>query len=92
MFTLLFLSLSWLAPIIALLVLNFKEYIAGASVACGVRDCNGNPWSFHWGKISDKLDREAHGGPATCVQNIGECNNCSWTRVSPVKAPDNSLY
>ncbi|KIW95024.1 uncharacterized protein Z519_03605 [Cladophialophora bantiana CBS 173.52] len=58
--SLLFLSLGWLACIIALLVLNFKGYIAGASASCGVRSCNDNPWSQNWQHTTDRLDKSDH--------------------------------
>uniref|UniRef100_A0A093Y158 Uncharacterized protein n=1 Tax=Talaromyces marneffei PM1 TaxID=1077442 RepID=A0A093Y158_TALMA len=34
------LSLLWIAPVVAVLVLNFHGWIIGASLACGIRGCN----------------------------------------------------
>jgi len=50
------LGLAWLAPIIALLVLNFQGYIAGSSIDCGVRHCN------HFGvpQSPQKLNTDDH--------------------------------
>jgi hypothetical protein len=55
-----FLGLAWLAPIIALLVLNFQGYIAGASVSCGLRKCNDNPFSFNAAQTSQQLNTDDH--------------------------------
>jgi hypothetical protein len=56
-----FLGLAWLAPIIALLILNFQGYIAGASVGCGVRKCNDNPFSINnVTRTSQQLDTDDH--------------------------------
>jgi hypothetical protein len=54
------LVLGWLAPIIALLTLNFRRYIAGASVGCGVGSCNDNPSSQNATQRSQQLDTEDH--------------------------------
>ncbi|RMZ88960.1 hypothetical protein DV736_g3817, partial [Chaetothyriales sp. CBS 134916] len=54
------LGVGWMAPMVALLVLNFKGYILGASVGCAVRSCNDNAWSGDWGKTTEKLDLEDH--------------------------------
>lgn len=50
------LGLLWLAPIITLLTLNFEGYIAGASVGCGVENCD-VLWSTN---TSQKLDARDH--------------------------------
>lgn len=34
------LSLLWVAPVVAVLVLNFYGWIIGASLACGIRGCS----------------------------------------------------
>lgn len=54
------LCLGWLSPIIALLVLNFKQFIAGASIYCGVRNCNDYTLSLNFTQTSEKLDRADH--------------------------------
>lgn len=54
------LCFGWLACIIALLVLNFKGYVAGASIGCGVRTCNDNPGSSSYQQNSERLQREDH--------------------------------
>ena len=59
-FGLLFLCLGWLAPVITLLVLNFKGYIAGASVGCGFGTCDDNALTGNWGKTSAGLELKDH--------------------------------
>lgn len=55
-----FLGLAWLAPIIALLMLNFQGYIAGASVSCGLRKCNDNSFSINATRTSQQLNTDDH--------------------------------
>jgi hypothetical protein len=55
-----FLGLAWLAPIIALLILNFQGYIAGASIGCSVRKCNDNPFSTNATRTSQQLNTDDH--------------------------------
>lgn len=50
------LGLAWLAPIIALLVLNFEGYVAGASVACGVEHCD----VWYGFNATGRLDTQNH--------------------------------
>ncbi|KAE9368092.1 hypothetical protein N431DRAFT_417149 [Stipitochalara longipes BDJ] len=54
------LCLGWIAPIVALLVLNFKSFIVGASVSCAVRSCNDNAGADNATRTSEKLDQEDH--------------------------------
>jgi hypothetical protein len=41
----LLLSLGWLAPILAVSVLNFRSYVVGTNLSCGVRRCRADPWA-----------------------------------------------
>ncbi|PMD29925.1 hypothetical protein L207DRAFT_538383 [Hyaloscypha variabilis F] len=54
------LCLGWMAPIVALLVLNFKDFIIGASVSCAVRSCNDNGSADNATKTSEILDEQDH--------------------------------
>src|SRR5271155_954739 len=54
---------AWLAPAVTLLVLNFEEYIVGASIGCF--DCHVNPFSssaFQTEATFNKRDHTALGG------------------------------
>lgn len=54
------LGLAWLAPMFALLILNFQGYIAGASIGCSVRKCNDNPFSINATRTSQQLSTDDH--------------------------------
>jgi hypothetical protein len=54
----LILGLAWIGPIIALLVLNFEGYVAGASVGCGVGNCDVSYLSRD--NITQELDTKDH--------------------------------
>lgn len=53
-------SLLWLAPIAALLVLNYKEHVIGASVWCPVGNCDADAFSVDATIRARKLDRDDH--------------------------------
>lgn len=53
-------SLLWLAPIAALLVLNYKHHIIGASVWCPVGRCSADAFGFDATQRASKLDRNDH--------------------------------
>ncbi|KAE9364107.1 hypothetical protein N431DRAFT_448644 [Stipitochalara longipes BDJ] len=38
-------SLGWLAPILCLAVLNFRSYVVGTTLSCGVTHCRADPWA-----------------------------------------------
>lgn len=55
-------GLLWMAPIIALLVLNFKQHVIGASIWCPKEKCNAEAYGDAANAIAkaNKLDREDH--------------------------------
>lgn len=53
-------SLLWLAPITALLVLNYKHHIIGASVWCPVGRCSADAFGVDATQRASKLDRNDH--------------------------------
>ncbi|KAL9126766.1 MAG: hypothetical protein Q9217_004235 [Psora testacea] len=55
-----FFSFLWLAPIIALLVLNFKQHVIGASVWCPFGKCASNVFEHNAVARAAKLDKADH--------------------------------
>ena len=53
-------SFLWLAPIIALLVLNFKGHIIGASAWCPVGHCSSDAWADNAITRAARLDKDDH--------------------------------
>lgn len=53
-------SVLWLAPIIALLVLNFQGYVIGASIWCPRGDCSADPLGMHASEKRADLDHQDH--------------------------------
>lgn len=53
-------SLLWLAPITALLVLNYKHHVIGASIWCPVGRCSANSFGLDATQRASKLDRDDH--------------------------------
>lgn len=53
-------SLLWLAPIITLLVLNYKKYVIGASIWCPWKDCSADPFSPRAIGKAVNLDNQDH--------------------------------
>lgn len=53
-------SLLWLAPIIALLILNFKKHVIGASIWCPGGDCSAEPFSPRSIEKAVNLDNQDH--------------------------------
>lgn len=53
-------SLLWLAPITALLILNYKHHIIGASVWCPVGRCSADAFGLDATQRASKLDRNDH--------------------------------
>ena len=53
-------SLLWLGPITALLVLNYKKYIIGASVWCPGGRCSADPFGIDAVQKASELDRKDH--------------------------------
>lgn len=53
-------SLLWLAPIITLLVLNYKTYVIGASIWCPRGDCSADPFGPNVIKRRANLDGQDH--------------------------------
>lgn len=50
----------WIAPIVALLVLNFKKHVIGASIWCPRGNCNAEAYGENAISKANKLDKEDH--------------------------------
>ena len=54
-------GLTWLVPIIALLVLNYTDHIIGASVGCALKkDCNHDSFAENAIQQAAKMDKKDH--------------------------------
>ena len=53
-------ALLWLAPIVALLVLNYKRHVIGASVWCPRGKCSADPFGDNAIARAEELDRHDH--------------------------------
>lgn len=40
-------SLLWIAPVVAVLVLNFRGWVIGASLTCGIQGCDAAYWNLN---------------------------------------------
>lgn len=64
-------SLLWIPPVVAVLFLNFRGWVIGASLACGIRKCDAAYWDSNQNQAHINEDRNIQGALQLVAKGVG---------------------
>ncbi|KUL82311.1 hypothetical protein ZTR_09732 [Talaromyces verruculosus] len=77
------LSLFWIAPVVAVLVLNFRGWVIGASLTYGIRSCDAGWWDMKEIQRHSNEDRNIQGALPAGGQSGGDLGAYSCSPSGP---------